>query len=53
MGSTVVKPGQSTSLTFPYRMGPGMGGVHHFEVHIKTNDPQNPTLIFTVLADSV
>lgn len=30
-----------------------MGGLHHFEVHIKTNDPQNPTLILTVLADSV
>lgn len=53
MGSTVVKPGQQTSFVFPYHMGPGMGGKHHFQVLIKTNDPANQTLTFDVLANSV
>lgn len=53
VGSTVVKPGGSTSLTFPYRMGPGMSGPHHFVVSVTTNDPGQPKLTFTVLANSV
>lgn len=53
VGSTVVKPGGSTEIEFPYQMGPGMGGKHHFEVQIKTNDPEKPELVFHVYADSV
>ena len=53
VGSTVVKPGKSTSFVFPYAMHPGMGGKHHFEVVMKTNDPQNPTLVFHVYANSI
>lgn len=53
VGSTVIKPGQSTSFTFPYIMAPGMGGKHKFEVRMNTNDPANPTLVFTILANSV
>jgi hypothetical protein len=34
-------------------MHPGMGGKHHFEVQMKTNDPNNPTLVFHVRANSV
>jgi hypothetical protein len=53
VGSTVVKPGKETSFTFPYHMGPGMGGPHHFQVIVKTNDPQNANLVFDVYANSV
>lgn len=52
MGSTV-KAGHSLSFTFPYHMGPGMAGKHHFEVHVTTNDPANPTLVYHVYANSV
>jgi hypothetical protein len=34
-------------------MHPGMGGKHHFEVRVKTNDPQQPQLVFHVRANSV
>ncbi len=34
-------------------MHPGMGGKHHFEVHVKTNDPSHPELVFHVRANSV
>lgn len=53
MGSTVIRPGKSTSFTFPYVMHPGMGGKHHFEVHVKTNDPVRPTLVFHVYGNSI
>jgi hypothetical protein len=53
VGSAVVKPGKSTSFVFPFSMHPGMGGKHHFEVRIKTNDPSNPELIFHIYANAV
>jgi len=53
VGSAVVKPGESTSFVFPYAMHAGMGGKHHFEVHVATNDPENPKLVFHVFANSI
>lgn len=53
VGSTIVKPGQATGLTFPYAMHPGMGGKHHFVVKIRTNDPERPTLEFHIYANSI
>lgn len=53
MGSTVVKPGKQTSFVFPYHMGPGMGGPHHFQVIVKTNDPEKPELVYDVFANSI
>lgn len=53
VGSAVVKPGKQTSFVFPFAMHAGMGGPHHFEVHIKTNDPANPNLVFHVYANAV
>jgi len=49
----VVKSGSSTSFVFPFVMHPGMGGPHHFEVHVRTNDPNNAELIFHVYANAV
>lgn len=34
-------------------MHEGMGGKHHFEVHIGTNDPEQPTLVFHIYANSI
>ncbi|MGE5672664.1 MAG: hypothetical protein ACM3XM_02085 [Mycobacterium leprae] len=53
VGTTVLKPGQSTDFDFPYHMGPGMAGKHHFEVHIKTNDPDQKELVYHVYANSI
>lgn len=53
VGSTVVKPGQSTNVIFPYSMHPGMGGKHHFIVSMKTNDPERPKLEFHIYANSI
>lgn len=53
VGSTVLKPGQATNFIFPYAMHPGMGGKHHFEIHIGTNDPDQPELVFHLYANSV
>lgn len=53
VGSTVVKPGQATNFIFPYAMHAGMGGKHRFEVHIRTNDRERPTLIFQIAANSI
>ncbi|MFZ5815766.1 MAG: rhodanese-like domain-containing protein [Bacillota bacterium] len=49
----MVKPGQATNFIFPYAMHPGMGGKHHFEVHLRTNDPNQPTTVFHIYANSV
>lgn len=53
MGPTVIKPGGVSGFIFPYAMHPGMGGKHHFEVLIDTNDPSRPTLTFHVYANSL
>ncbi len=49
----MVGPGASTSFVFPYHMGPGMAGPHHFQVILPTNDPATPQLVFDVYANSV
>lgn len=53
MGSTVIKPGKETEFLFPYIMHPGMGGKHHFEVRIGTNEPAQPRLVIRVYGNSV
>jgi hypothetical protein len=34
-------------------MHAGMGGKHHFEISVKTNDPDHPHLVFHVRANSL
>ncbi|MFZ5827531.1 MAG: rhodanese-like domain-containing protein [Bacillota bacterium] len=48
-----MKPGQATNFIFPYAMHEGMGGKHHFEVHISTNDRERPKLVFHIYANSL
>jgi hypothetical protein len=40
VGSTTLKPGQSTVLYTEFTMHAGMDGPHLFELVVKTNDPQ-------------
>ncbi len=53
MGSTTLRPGQSTSLTAPFTMHAGMDGPHDFEIHIWSNDPQQPDTVVHVKANYV
>ena len=48
-----LKPGDSTTLYMEFLMHGTMGGFHDFRVHLKTNDPQKPDYILTVLSDWV
>jgi hypothetical protein len=34
-------------------MHPGMGGKHHFQITVKTNDPEHPQVVFDVRANSI
>jgi hypothetical protein len=40
VGSTTLRPGQSTILYTEFMMHAGMDGKHLFEVTVKSNDPQ-------------
>lgn len=54
IGSMVLKPGESTVIRSDiFMMHAGMGGMHNFAVHLKTNDPQNPDLVVNVLSNWV
>jgi hypothetical protein len=53
IGSKTLKPGESTTLTFPMMMHAGMGGYHDFRVHIPNNDPKNYNFEFVVLSNWV
>lgn len=48
----VLKPGQSTILESSiFMMHEGMDGPHDFQVHIKSNDPDNIDKTVTVLSN--
>jgi hypothetical protein len=32
-------------------MHPGMGGPHRFDIHLRTNDPQQPEKVLIVKSD--
>lgn len=53
VGSAVIQPGKSTTFLFPYAMHQGMGGKHHFEIRLQTNDPANKELVFQIYANSL
>ena len=42
MGSTTIKPGEKTTLSFETHMMTGMDGPHLFEITVPTNDPLQP-----------
>jgi hypothetical protein len=47
---TTIQPGERTTLTYPYAMSAGMGGPHHFEITLRTDSPETPTLILHLKA---
>ncbi len=47
----VLQPGQSTTVSLEFLMHGNMGGKHNFQVHIKTNDPQQPDYKVAVLSN--
>jgi hypothetical protein len=48
VGQTAIEPGQSTTLTLAFSRQQGMGGVHVFDVRLRTNDPVVPEWPLTV-----
>ena len=50
VGSTTLKPGESTTIKIAFSMHEGMGGPHLFAVHVQSNDPTRPEAVVTVRA---
>jgi hypothetical protein len=46
-----LQPGQTVQVRAPFSMPKGMGGPHHFDWIISTNDPVQPQQTITVKAD--
>lgn len=48
----VLKPGETTTIQSTiFTMHEGMGGLHNFAVHLRTNDPTNPEVVVNVLSN--
>lgn len=52
VGQTTLQPGESTTMNVPFRMGPGMGGPHRFEITVSSDDASEPqaTVVVTAVA---
>jgi len=49
-----LKPGESTTVrSSVFMMHEGMDGPHEFAVHLKTNDPDQPDQVVSVLSNWV
>jgi hypothetical protein len=48
-----LQPGASTNISIKFHMTSGMGGPHDFRLHLKTNDPDQPDLVVTILSNWV
>jgi hypothetical protein len=53
IGSMVLKPGETTTLSMDILMHGDMGGKHDFRVHLVTNDPTQPDSELVVLSNWV
>jgi len=42
VGSTTIKPGEKSKISFESVMHQGMGGPHLFEITVRCNDPVEP-----------
>jgi hypothetical protein len=51
LGKKSLQPGEKTTLSVSFMMYQGMGGLHDFRVHLKTNDPMLPDRTVQVLSD--
>lgn len=50
VSSTVLKPGEKATVRYPFIMHPGMGGPHKFEITLRTDSPETPTVTLMLLA---
>jgi len=48
-----LQPGESTTLSMQFMMHEGMDGKHNFQVHLPTNDPNQPDRTMNVLSNWV
>ncbi|MBA4071176.1 MAG: hypothetical protein C0497_04965 [Gemmatimonas sp.] len=51
LGKKSLKPGEGTTLSVSFMMYEGMGGLHDFRVHLRTNDPNMPDKTVQILSD--
>lgn len=51
LGKKSLKPGEGTTLSVSFMMFQGMGGLHDFRVHLRTNDPNMPDKTVRILSD--
>jgi hypothetical protein len=51
--SARIQPGGKVLLSMNYSMHEGMGGKHHFRVHIRTNDPVEPEKLLHIYSNWV
>lgn len=53
VSSLVIDPGHEGTISMTYSMHEGMGGLHEFRAHLRTNDPVEPTKYLTIYSDWV
>ena len=53
IGSMVLQPGDTTTISMSFMMHGNMGGWHDFRVHVPNNDPQWRGRTLTVLSNWV
>ncbi len=51
IGSMLLQPGQTTTITFGLMMHGGMGGYHDLRLHLKSNDPEEPDRTITIISN--
>lgn len=51
LGKKSLKPGERTTVSVSFMMYQGMGGLHDFRVHLRTNDPSQPDKTVQILSD--
>lgn len=51
LGKKSLRSGERTTMSVAFMMYQGMGGLHDFRVHLRTNDPSTPDKTVQILSD--
>ena len=51
VGSMAIKPGESTQISMEFFMHDEMGGLHNFDLKLKTNDPVDPIKTVSIISN--
>lgn len=51
LSASTLNPGEEATITLTFSMHEGMGGPHHFNIDLRTNDPLEPLKQLTVLSN--